>query len=46
MRPVPHAVRRLLPRVDGDALNTAISANLPATTPPPVKPDAEKEPVR
>lgn len=49
LRPVPHAatVRRLLQRVDGDALDAAISAYLQARTPPPIKPDAaEKGPVR
>ncbi|MFI2458075.1 transposase family protein [Streptomyces sp. NPDC019539] len=36
LRPVPHAatVRRLLQRVDGDALDAAISAYLQARTPP------------
>ncbi|MFE7076951.1 transposase family protein [Streptomyces sp. NPDC057620] len=36
LRPVPHAatVRRLLQRVDGDALDAAISAYLRARTPP------------
>ncbi|MCX5315505.1 ISAs1 family transposase [Streptomyces sp. NBC_00154] len=48
LRPVPHAatVRRLLQRVDGDALDAAISAYLQARTPPPVEPEAEKGPVR
>ncbi|MFF0136504.1 transposase family protein [Streptomyces sp. NPDC005227] len=48
LRPVPHAatVRRLLQRVDGDALDAAISAYLQARTPPPIEPDAEKAPVR
>jgi predicted transposase YbfD/YdcC len=48
LRPVPHAatVRRLLQRVDGDALDAAISAYLQARTPPPVEPDAEEGPVR
>ncbi|QIY68218.2 transposase [Streptomyces sp. RLB1-33] len=32
--------------MDGDALDAAISAYLQARTPPPVEPDAEKEPVR
>ncbi|MFI6730618.1 ISAs1 family transposase [Streptomyces atratus] len=43
LRPVPHAatVRRLLQRVDGDALDAAISAYLQARTPPPVEPEAE-----
>ncbi|MEU9379745.1 ISAs1 family transposase [Streptomyces sp. NPDC048279] len=48
LRPVPHAatVRRLLQRVDGDALDAAISAYLRARTPPPAEPEAEKTPVR
>jgi hypothetical protein len=37
LRPVPHAatVRRLLQRVDGDALDAAISAYLQARVLPP-----------
>ncbi|WP_328760375.1 ISAs1 family transposase [Streptomyces sp. NBC_00271] len=48
LRPVPHAatVRRLLQRVDGDALDAAISAYLQARTLPPIKPEAQKAPVR
>ncbi|WP_327575650.1 ISAs1 family transposase [Streptomyces sp. NBC_00145] len=51
LRPVPHAatVRRLLQRVDGDALDAAISAYLQARTLPPlppVKPETQKAPVR
>ncbi|MFJ2095335.1 ISAs1 family transposase [Streptomyces sp. NPDC087901] len=48
LRPVPHAatVRRLLQRVDGDALDAAISAYLQARTPAPVEPDAQERPVR
>ncbi|WP_326758632.1 ISAs1 family transposase [Streptomyces phaeochromogenes] len=48
LRPVPHAatVRRLLQRVDGDALDAAISAYLQARTPHPVEPEAERGPVR
>ena len=48
LRPAPHAatVRRLLQRVDGDALDAAISAYLQARTPPPADPEAEKGPVR
>ncbi|WP_392838999.1 ISAs1 family transposase [Streptomyces sp. LN500] len=48
LRPVPHAatVRRLLQRVDADALDAAISAYLQARMPPPVEPEAEKGPVR
>ncbi|XES00843.1 ISAs1 family transposase [Streptomyces sp. S1D4-11] len=47
LRPVPYAatVRRLLHRVDGDALDAAISAYLQARTPPPAEPEA-KGPVR
>jgi len=39
-------VRRLLQRVDGDALDAAISAYLQARTPAPVEPDTEKGPAR
>jgi predicted transposase YbfD/YdcC len=48
LRPVPHAatVRRLPQRVDGDALDAAISAYPQARTPPPADPAAEKGPVR
>ncbi|MFD9427498.1 MULTISPECIES: ISAs1 family transposase [unclassified Streptomyces] len=48
LRRVPHAatVRRLLQRVDGDALDAAISAYMQARTPPSAKPGAEKGPVR
>ncbi|MEV8038549.1 ISAs1 family transposase [Streptomyces sp. NPDC086182] len=48
LRPVPHAatVRRLLQRVDGDALDAAISTYLQARTLPPVKSEAQKAPVR
>ncbi|MEU9191426.1 transposase family protein [Streptomyces sp. NPDC048484] len=48
LRPVPHAatVRRLLQRVDGDALDAAISAYLQARMPPPVEPDTEEVPAR
>jgi hypothetical protein len=48
LRPVPHAatVRRLLQRVDGDALDAAISAYLQARTPRPVEPETKKGPVR
>jgi hypothetical protein len=48
LRPVPHAatVRRLLQRVDGDALDAAISAYLQARTPPSADPAVEKGPVR
>ncbi len=48
LRPVPHAatVRRLLQRVDGDALDAAISAYLQARTSPPVEPEVETGPVR
>ncbi|MFF1917986.1 ISAs1 family transposase [Streptomyces sp. NPDC058239] len=47
LRPVPHAatVRRLLQRVDGDALDAAISAYLQARVLPPPSPEG-KQPVR
>ncbi|MFE2092896.1 transposase family protein [Streptomyces sp. NPDC002596] len=39
IRPAPHAatVRRLLQRLDGDALDAAIGAYLQARTPPPLR---------
>lgn len=48
LRPVPHAaaVRRLPQRVDGDALDAAVSAYLQARRLPPVKLEAEEAPVR
>ncbi|MFZ3552022.1 transposase family protein [Streptomyces sp. 4.24] len=48
LRPVPHAatVRRLLQRVDGDALDAAIGAFLQARTPPPAEPETKAGPVR
>ncbi|MFE9922750.1 transposase family protein [Streptomyces sp. NPDC005774] len=47
LRPVPHAatVRRLLQRIDGDALDAAISAYLQARVAPPPSTE-EKRPVR
>ncbi|MGR8008523.1 ISAs1 family transposase [Streptomyces hypolithicus] len=47
LRPVPHAatVRRLLQRIDGDALDAAISAYLQARADPPPSTE-EKRPVR
>ncbi|MCZ4126226.1 ISAs1 family transposase, partial [Streptomyces sp. H39-S7] len=48
LRAVPHAatVRRLLQRVDGDALDAAIGAFLQARTPPPAEPEMKAGPVR
>ncbi|MCX4633037.1 ISAs1 family transposase [Streptomyces sp. NBC_01443] len=48
LRTVPHAatVRRLLQRVDGDALDTAISAYLQARTPTPPQAEAKRPPRR
>ncbi|MFD7273903.1 hypothetical protein ACFWBS_51380 [Streptomyces mirabilis] len=46
LRPAPHAaaVRRLLERVDGDALDAAIGAYLQARTPPPHPSDVPPKP--
>ncbi|MGQ4712903.1 transposase family protein [Streptomyces anulatus] len=48
LRPVPHAatVRRLLQRVDGNALDAAIDAFLQARTPPPAEPETKASPAR
>ncbi|MEW2114828.1 transposase family protein, partial [Streptomyces sp. NPDC005474] len=48
LRPVPHAatVRRLLQRVDADALDAAISAYPAGQNSAPAEPDAETRPAR